>query len=84
MNENYITDSVFNPLIFTQHKPEVAGAGREEVVGHGLLDGHPGVEEDREVAQLVGELLAEDGQTHRDAGQDGLREGGSWKRKCQF
>ena len=65
--------------MITQHEPEVTGAGREEVVSHGLLDRHSGVEQDSEVTQLVGELLAEDGQAHGDASQDGLGEGSSWK-----
>ena len=67
------------PGVLTYEEAEVAGAGGQEVVHHGLPHRHPGVQQHREVSQLVGELLAEDGQRHGHPRQDGLREGGAYR-----
>ena len=51
----------------TDDETQIARARREEVVEHGLLHAHAGVEEDGEVAQLVGQLLTEHSEGHGDA-----------------
>ena len=48
----------------------------EEVVDYCLLDGHAGLEQHGEVADLVGQLVAEDSDGGREAGDVALSEGG--------
>ncbi len=49
----------------------------EQVVEDGLLDRHSGFEQHREVADLVGELVAKNGDGGRQAGHETFGEGGA-------
>ena len=63
----------------TDYHPNEGEHGGEDVVEDSLLDGHPGLEEHREVSDLVGQLVTQNGEGCREAAHVAISEGGAYR-----